>query len=142
MPDSERLRRHLLALVSYVEQLKTNVPVSEEALRHNPDLRWILERGIYLCIQNILDSFSHIISADFNEQWETYADVAALIQQHDLISKEQEEILHKMIGVRNRLSHDYMNLDYDILSDIVNTNLDDFLIFAKIIAQYSGLHLL
>lgn len=67
MPDSERLRRHLLALVSHVEQLKKNVPVSEETLHSNQDLRWILERGIYLCIQNILDSFSHIVSADFND---------------------------------------------------------------------------
>lgn len=141
MPDSERLRRHLLALVSHVEQLKKNVPVSEETLHSNQDLRWILERGIYLCIQNILDSFSHIVSADFNEQWDTYADVVVLLQQHTLISKEQEAILHKMIGVRNRLSHDYMNLDYDILSGIVNTNLDDFMAFGEIIATYAKLPL-
>lgn len=46
-----------------------------------------------------------------------------------------------MIGVRNRLSHDYMNLDYDILSGIVNTNLDDFMAFGEIIATYAKLPL-
>ena len=139
MPDRERLRRHLLALMSHVEQLKTNLPVTQDGLRQDPDLRWILERGIYLCIQNLLDSFSHIVSADFNEQWDTYADVAALIQKHNLITKEQEMLLTKMIGVRNRLSHDYMNLDNDVLSKVVNTNLDDFMTFAEIISRYTGL---
>jgi uncharacterized protein YutE (UPF0331/DUF86 family) len=136
MPDLEVVRKHLNALVSNYVGLKKHLPVTAQRLQQNSDLRWILERGLYLCIQNLLDSLTHIISADFNEQWDSYSDVTAILRRRDILTHDQEQTLNKMIGLRNRLSHDYLSLNPEILVDVASNRLDDFLTFAGIIARY------
>jgi uncharacterized protein YutE (UPF0331/DUF86 family) len=46
-----------------------------------------------------------------------------------------------MIGLRNRLSHDYLSLNMKMLVDVVGTRLDDFLVFGGIIARYCKIEL-
>jgi uncharacterized protein YutE (UPF0331/DUF86 family) len=139
MADIDLVRKHLSAIVASVAQLRRHVPVSNQTLRGNPDLLWIIERGLYLCIQNLLDCFAHIIAADFSDQWDTYAEAAAIVRKHGVIDDSQEDLLRRMISVRNRLSHQYMVLDVDILMDVVNNKLDDVLKLANAIAHYSRL---
>ena len=141
MPDREAVRRHLLALVSDISRLKKHTPCTPAQLQRNPDLLWILERGLYLCIQNLLDVFTHIIAADLNEQWDSYSDAAGVLQKHGVLSADQGQLLNKMIGLRNRLTHDYLTLDADILLDLVNSRLDDFLVFAEIVSEYCDISL-
>jgi uncharacterized protein YutE (UPF0331/DUF86 family) len=84
---------------------------------------WIIERGIFLSIQNILDLFAHIIAADLSLRWDSYAEIAVILFQKRLISKGQKDMLIKMTGLRNRLSHDYLDLDLEILIDIINNRI-------------------
>ena len=141
MPDIEVVRKHLQAIVRAVAQLKRHGPYSPEALRENADLLWVLERGLYLCIQNLLDSFTHIISADLDAEGDTYAEAAAILRSHKLISAEQEELLNRMIGLRNRLSHSYLGLEPQVLADVANNRLSDLTRLANVIAGYCKIHL-
>jgi uncharacterized protein YutE (UPF0331/DUF86 family) len=138
MPEIDIIRKHLSAIVANVAQLRRHLPVSTETIRGNPDVLWIVERGLYLRIQNLLDCFAHIIAADFSDEWDTYAEAAAIVQKHGIINDTQEDLLRKMISLRNRLSHQYMAFDIDMLM-VVNTKLDDVLQLANAIANYSRL---
>ncbi|MFC2094761.1 DUF86 domain-containing protein, partial [Bacteroidota bacterium] len=100
------------------------------------DLLWILERGIYLSIQNLFNMMAHIASADFNLKWEQYSDIPDLLFNENLITESERSLLIQMAGFRNRLSLDYLGLDLDILVDIVNNRLPDFRNFLKIIKDY------
>jgi hypothetical protein len=58
MPDRERLRKHMLALMSDLERLRRNVPVTRERLEKDPDLRWVLfsvvtANTLYICAATI-----------------------------------------------------------------------------------------
>jgi len=68
MPDLEIIEKHIQSYISELENLKKQRNVTLEEIQTNRDLLWILERGIYLLIQNLLDMFAHIVSADFNEK--------------------------------------------------------------------------
>ena len=46
-----------------------------------------------------------------------------------------------MVGLRNRLRHEYMGLDVEILLDVVNNELGDVLQLADAIARYCNLPL-
>ena len=41
-----------------------------------------------------------------------------------------------MVGFRNRLSHEYLSLELNVLIDIVNNHLDDFNKFLIVIKNY------
>jgi uncharacterized protein YutE (UPF0331/DUF86 family) len=136
MYNIEVIKRHLVALLDSLERLKKFQKLDEKELYNNLDLVWILERGIYLCIQNLLDIFAHIVSADLNLKWESYAEIADTLYNSKIIIQEEKDLLVLMAGFRNRLSHDYTGLDKTVLLDIVNHKIDDFYKFIKIIKEY------
>jgi uncharacterized protein YutE (UPF0331/DUF86 family) len=139
MPDLEIIEKHISSFIEDLDNLKKYKNVSIEKIKADKDLLWILERGIYLLIQNLFDMLAHIVSADFNDKWDYYTDISEILVKHDIISEEDKIILNKMAGYRNRLSHEYLSLDLNILTDIVNNRLTDFSKFISIIKNYCNL---
>lgn len=135
MHDKEVLEKHLNALYLNLKNLEKHKGISENDLRNNIDLLWILERGIYLSLQNIFDTFVHYIVSYLNDEWESHADIAEVLFRNNIIDQEKKQLLIQMAGFRNRLSHDYLGLDNKVLIEIVNNRLDDFYYFAKIISN-------
>jgi len=82
------------------------------------------------------DMLAHIISADFNEKWDYYSDIAEILKQKNVVTEEDKIILNNMVGFRNRLSHEYLSLEVNVLTDIVNNRLDDFSKFLMILKNY------
>lgn len=136
MPDLEIIEKHIQTYISDLENLKKHKNVTLEEINSNKDLLWILERGIYLLIQNLFDMLAHIISADFNERWDYYSDIAEILKIKNIISEEDKIMLNNMVGFRNRLSHEYLSLEVNVITDIVNNRLDDFNKFVILIKNY------
>lgn len=139
MADLIIIEKHLETFLKDFENLKKHQNLTKEQIQSNTDLLWIIERGLFLCIQNILDIFAHIVSYDFNENWDYYSDTAEILFNKKIIDKNEKDILLKMIGIRNRLSHEYLYIDPNILIDIVNNRLDDLILFIKKIKNYCKL---
>ena len=108
MPDIEKIKKHLEALIIDLENIEKHKGITELDIKSNLDLLWILERGIYLSIQNLFDIFAHIVTADFNSPWESYSDIAEILFQESILNETEKEFLIQMAGFRNRLSHDYL----------------------------------
>ena len=140
MPDIERIKKHLAAILQSIGNLKKHKGISIDDLKSDLDLLWIAERGIYLTIQNLFDILAHIVSADFNSQWESYSDIADILAKHKIISEEDRIQLNKMAGFRNRLSHEYLSLELNVLVDIINNRLSDFSKFLSIIKSYCNIN--
>ena len=136
MYDKLVIEKHLTALLLDLKNLEKYKNVTEEEIKGNTDLLWILERGIYLSLQNIFDCLSHIISASLNKKWESYADISNVLYDEGFIDESKNDLLITMAGFRNRLSHDYLGLDLEIITNIVNNRLDDFNFFVKLISGY------
>ena len=137
MYDKEVVLKHLSALLTDIKNLERHKSVTENDLKNNLDLLWILERGIQLSIQNIFDVLAHIISAKFERSWESYAEIAVVLYEEKLIDSEKRDLLVQMAGFRNRLSHDYLGLDLNIIVDIVNNRLEDLYFFARLISNFT-----
>jgi len=139
MPDLEIIEKHLTTFLADLENLQKHKNITIEEVKRDKDLQWILERGIYLLIQNLFDVLAHIVAADFKENWDYYTDIAEILFKNKVISKEDEQILKQMAGFRNRLAHEYLSLDTEILVDIVNNRLSDFSKFMLIIKNYCNI---
>lgn len=139
MPDIERIKIHLSAMFQSIGNLEKHKGISPSDLKSDLDLLWTLERGIYLVIQNLFDILAHIVSADFDSQWESYSDIAKILFDKKLIDENDNDILIQMAGFRNRLSHDYLSLDSDVLVDIINNRLPDFSKFMSVIKNYCNI---
>ncbi|MBU0559638.1 MAG: DUF86 domain-containing protein [Bacteroidetes bacterium] len=139
MPDLEIIEKHLQTYISDLENLKKHCNITIEEIKGDKDLLWILERGLYLLLQNLLDMLSHIVSSDFNERWDFYTDIGEILEHNKIITDNDKLLLNKMVGFRNRLSHEYLSLELNVLADIINNRLSDFNKFLIIIKDYCKL---
>ncbi len=139
MPDLERVKKHLADMIRSIENLEKHKGISFSDLQSDLDLLWIVERGVYLTIQNLFDILAHITAADFDSQWESYSDIAEILFNKNVIDETDKNQLIQMAGFRNRLSHDYLSLELSILVEIVNNRLSDFSKFLSIIKNYCNL---
>lgn len=95
MPDLEIIEKHLSTFISDLRNLEKHTPVAADDLKKNTDLLWIMERGIYLLIQNLFDMLAHIVSADFNEKWDYYSDLAEILSKNNIVTEEEKKYLHR-----------------------------------------------
>jgi uncharacterized protein YutE (UPF0331/DUF86 family) len=101
MPDLEIIKKRISSFINDLENLKRHKNITLEEIKSNQDVLWILERGIYLLIQNLFDMLAHIVSADFKESWDFYTDLADILEKHKVISEGDNIILKQMAGFRN-----------------------------------------
>jgi len=139
MPDLEIIEKHLQSYIGDLKNLEKYSKVTIDEIKGNKDLLWILERGLYLLLQNLLDMLAHIVSSDFNERWDFYTDLGEILEQKKIITSDDKILLDKMVGFRNRLSHEYLSLELNVLTDVVNNRLIDFHKFLMIIKNYCKL---
>lgn len=97
---------------------------------------WGIERGIHICIESVIDIANILISSSEVEKPSTYRDTILVLSELDIIPKSFSKDLAKMAGFRNILVHDYINIDEEIILDVLNNKLDDFMKFTKYINKW------
>ncbi len=88
-------------------------------------LRGAVERYLYLAVQATIDLGEAIISYKEFRKPSTFAESFKILQENKLISKSLEKKMAQMTGFRNRIAHDYGDIDYNILHDILIKHLND-----------------
>ncbi|HLQ71904.1 MAG TPA: DUF86 domain-containing protein [Bacillota bacterium] len=58
-----------------------------------------------------------------------------LLFEGDFIDKELSERMKAMVGFRNIAVHDYKHVNLDIVQQIIEKHLDDFLLFKRLIIK-------
>ena len=88
------------------------------------------ERYLQLAIQVILDIGNHILADRKLKEPEEYRDVMKILGEEGLLPQGLVEKLLPLVGLRNILVHDYLDIDRDKLYDALRQQLVDFEEFA------------
>ena len=134
-PDASVVRRHLAALRSALANLRRHGQVSPQALNSDPDLRWIVERGLQLCAQNALDIATHLAST-LGLDPSDYASAIDRLVEADVLPAEFGARFRAVAGFRNILVHGYLEVDLDIVAGSLDQNLGDFEEFARHVERW------
>lgn len=124
-PDPVVVRRHLDALREALLNLRRHAGRTAGELQSNADLRWTVERGLQLCVQNALDIATHIAAAagldapDYSRAIERLAELGVL-------PAEFAARLRPIAGFRNVLVHGYLQVDQAIVAAVLKERLGDF----------------
>lgn len=128
-PDTEVIRRHLAALREVLSNLRRHAGRSAPELRANADLRWTVERGLQLCVQNVLDIATHLAAAAGLDAPD-YATAIDRLADLSVLPAGFASRLRPIAGFRNVLVHGYLQVDLEILARVMNEGLADLEEFA------------
>jgi len=95
-----------------------------------------VERFLHLAIEAINDMGNHVVAElDLGEvNW--YSDIPALLARADHIDDSLQEKWIRMIGFRNTLVHEYIEIDRKIVHDVLRNSLGDLEELRRTFAQF------
>ncbi len=123
----QRLETHLVQL----EQFRKRYTL--EDVRSNPYLEWALRYGLLEAVQMVVDISCHLIVRDRIGTPETYASCVDLLEHAGYVTPDLAARLRGMVGLRNRLVHEYAFVDVSRLYAFLD-HLEDFRAFLRQIA--------
>jgi uncharacterized protein YutE (UPF0331/DUF86 family) len=125
MVDREVIRRHLQSLKEAVSVLERHRMISVAKLRTDVETRYVVERGLQVAIQNVLDLGTHVLTGIGTNQLETYTAVITGLADHGVIPQAFARRIIKMPGLRNILVHEYARINPVKLRAVLRNHLDD-----------------
>jgi uncharacterized protein YutE (UPF0331/DUF86 family) len=134
-PDPAVIRRHLLALDEAVQHLRRHAGHPLSLLLDDADARWAVERGLQLCAQNVLDVATHL-AASAGRDAPDYATAIDVLGELGILPADFTRRLRGIAGFRNILVHGYLSVDVSRLHRLLNSGLDDFAEFARLVEAH------
>ncbi|MCL5073292.1 MAG: DUF86 domain-containing protein [Actinobacteria bacterium] len=104
-----------------------------EQIINDLTLRGAIERYLYLLVQSVLDLAEALISYKKLRRPATFTECFIILNEAKLIDKDLMQKMIKMAKFRNIITHDYEELDYEIVYDIFKNRIVDIENFINII---------
>ena len=133
--DASIVRRHLLALDQALETLRKHQGRSVDALQSDREELWVVERGLQLCTQNVLDVATHL-AASAGRDVPDYATAIDQLADLGVLPAKFAARFRPVAGFRNVIVHGYLDVDLQIVHRLLNDRLDDFAEFARLVNHY------
>jgi uncharacterized protein YutE (UPF0331/DUF86 family) len=132
----EVIRKRLNKMDEYLQILYGLQKYSLEEFLSEPEHYASVERFLHMAIESTIDIGGHIVSelglGDVN--W--YSDIAAIMEEKGYISVELREKWIRIVGFRNILVHQYIEVDRKIVYDVLQNKLSDLEELKKVFASF------
>ncbi len=128
----ERLQ-HLDTNIAELEKLVSGLTLEE--VRSKTFNQWALRYGLFESVQIVIDLSCHVVSRNNFGSTNTYRDCIDALVRFDVIDPKLGESLKKMVGLRNILVHDYVEIEIAQLYNFVS-DLTDFRKFSVALRRY------
>jgi uncharacterized protein YutE (UPF0331/DUF86 family) len=96
-----------------------------ERFSSDPEKYGSAERFLQIAVEVLNDLGAHIVARTGAGPVDRYRDVPDRLLEAGLLSEAQSEVWRRVIGFRNVIVHDYLDVDRAIVYDIVRHRLDD-----------------
>ena len=136
MVRPEVIRKRLNRLDEYLGILTGLQRYTLEEFMEDPEHYGSTERFLHLAIEAANDMGNHVISEMELGIVNWYSDIPQLMAEKEYISDDLKERWIRMIGFRNTLVHEYIDIDRRIVFDILHNNLKDLEELKKVFAQF------
>ncbi len=123
----------------YLSILESYQNHSAEQIRQDATLRGAVERYLYLVCQAVIDLAEVIISVSRFRKPTTMSESFVILAEQNVINAELKAKMVKLVGFRNVLAHEYEELNYEILYDVLNNRLQDITEFVETAGKFLNL---
>lgn len=139
MTEISTIENKIASIKKYLKILDRYKGFSKEEVKENIDLRGAVERYLYLLVQATIDLGEAIISFKSFRKPGSMSEIFCVLCEEEIIDKKLSDELSKMVGFRNIVAHDYEDIDYDIVYDVLENKLQDVIKFLSCVKKELGI---
>ena len=130
----EVIRKRLSKLDEYLAILAGLRGYTFEEFVADPEHYGSAERFLQLAIEALTDLGNHVIADLQLGTVDWYSDIPRLLNEAGYIDLETRENWIRMIGFRNVLVHDYLEVDRKLVYEVMQERLGDFEVLRGVFA--------
>lgn len=135
MVRPEVIQKRLDKVEEYLTILKKLKRCKVDEFIADPEKYGSAERFLQLTIEALNDIGSHLI-ADLNlGTLDSAADIPRILCEKGYLGEELREVWILMIGFRNILVHDYLDIDRSVVHKVLQKNLSDIHTLMQVFAK-------
>lgn len=128
------IENRISTVKKYLKILERYKKYSAKEIEEDLDIRGAVERYLYLAIQATIDLAEAVISYKNLRKPSSMNETFHILNEEDIISPDLKTKMSKMVGFRNIIAHDYEDINYEIVFEILQKGLSDIKEFIKIIS--------
>ncbi|MBI3161272.1 MAG: DUF86 domain-containing protein [Chloroflexi bacterium] len=132
----EVIRKRINKLEEYLNILYGLQKYSLDEFLSDPEHYASVERFLHMAIESTIDIGGHIVSGLGMGDVNWYSDIAAIMEEKGHISVELREKWIRIVGFRNILVHQYIEVDRKIVYDILQNKLGDLEELKQVFASF------
>lgn len=136
MVRPEIIRKRLNKLDEYLTILNRLQHYDRDEFLANAEHYGSAERFMHLAIEALLDMGNHVVADDGLGVVNWYSDIPKIFLERKLISKKLYNKWIQMIGFRNTLVHEYIDIDRNIVYDVLQRGLNDIEKLKRVFAEF------
>ena len=136
MVRPEVIRKRLNKLDEYLSILHGFQQYSFQEFSGNPERYGSTERFLHLAIETLIDLGNHVIAELELGVVNWYSDIPTILASEGYLDAELQERWLRMIGFRNVLVHEYLEIDRTIVYDVLQNRLGDIEALRRVFAQF------
>ncbi len=134
MVDVEVIKQRLNQLSTSINKIERFKEISLEEFLKDDIIQDVVEYNLFIAINMMIDIATHIVVDNNMGSPETLGEAFNILNKEKYLNDEETKVYRNMVGLRNVLSHEYINIDKKIIYSILKNNLIDikkFVIFVN-----------
>jgi len=132
----EVIRRRIDKLEEFLEILRRTRGYSFEEFVADPERYGSAERFLHLAIEAVNDMGAHVVADENLGPFERARDLPSIFEEEGLMDEDLAEKWKSMVGFRNILVHEYVDIDRRTVYDILQNALRDLEALKRVFARF------
>jgi len=130
------IHKRLMKVEEYLAILQGMRRHSREAFLKDPEKYGSAERFLQLAIEALADMGSHVIADLDLGPVDSTADIPRILAEKEYLPEALCEKWIRMIGFRNILVHEYLEIDRNTVYDVLRDHLNDVLALSQAFRRF------
>jgi len=135
MTNSKTIENKISLVKKYIKILDNYKKYSKDEIQNDKTIKGAVERYLYLASQATIDLSEAVISYKGFRKPTSMSESFSILNEEKIIPLELTNKMIGMVGFRNVVTHDYDQIDYDIVYDVLQNKLKDIEELLEIIAK-------
>ncbi len=134
MVDVEVIKQRLVQLSTSLNKIERFKDLSLEGFLNDDIIQDVVEYNLFIAINMMIDIATHIVVDNNIGNPKTLGEAFDILNKEEYLSDDETKSYRNMVGLRNILSHEYVNIDKNIIYNIMENKLVDikkFIIFVN-----------
>ena len=134
--NKENLEKLLDKTKEYFKHLQELKQCDKKEFLEDWKIYELVDRELYLAIESCINIGEVLISGYDWRRPENYKDVMKILVEKKVLDSEFGKQMMEMVRFRNKLAHDYLYLNQELIYEYLQNNLGDFKKFMICIKEY------